>query len=66
MTETPTEFRVAYEDASGEIVGLQPEGLVGQGFSIASLAAEEYDKVMTFDTAYLSSDGTTVTDTPRS
>ena len=65
MTETPPEFRVAYDDTTGEIVGLQPEGLVGEGYSIAQLSAEEYDKIMSYDTAYLAADGETVTDQPR-
>ena len=65
MTQPVEEFRVAFEDTSGEIIGLQPDGPVGQGYSIASLAVEEYDKVMNYSTAYLAADGATVTDTPR-
>ena len=65
MTEQPTEFRVAFADSTGEIIGLQPTAPVGDGFSIAVLSAEEYDKVMTLDTAYVSADGTQVVDTPR-
>ena len=66
MTEPVPEFRVAYADSDGEIVGLQPEGVVGAGYSIANLSATEYDKIMSYSTAYLAADGETVTDTPRS
>ena len=59
MTETPFQFKVVYVDpGDGLIVGMEPSGgAVGNKHKVAVLFdAAEYDKLVSTEPAYLSSD----------
>lgn len=65
MEDTTPTFEVVYQPTSGLIVGMLPQGGVGEDVDIVVLDMVEYDNLMRYVPAYLSADNEHIVSTPR-